>query len=251
MARIRTIKPEFWTSEQVAECSPTTRLLFIGLWSFCDDNGIHPASFKRIKMEIFPSDAIPESELQAAIQELITSRLLYEYEIASKRYWQVTGWHNHQRIDRPTYKFPLPNANETPERIPRFDEQSPTIQRGIVEHSSIIQQEVTEQSTTEWKGKELKLSGKPNATSVLNHLNEQTGKNYQAVKANLSLIQARLKEGFTVDQCKAVIDSKIKTWVHDEKMSAYLRPKTLFNATNFAQYAGELETHTSEVQSWE
>ncbi|MBC3874257.1 conserved phage C-terminal domain-containing protein [Undibacterium flavidum] len=95
------------------------------------------------------------------------------------------------------------------------------------------------------------MSGKPNATSVLNHLNEQTGKNYQAVKANLSLIEARLKEGFTVDQCKAVIDTKIKTWAHDEKMSAYLRPKTLFNATNFAQYAGELESNASEVQSWE
>lgn len=95
------------------------------------------------------------------------------------------------------------------------------------------------------------LSGKPNATSVLGHLNEQTGKNYQDVKANLSLIEARLKEGFTVDQCKAVIDAKVKTWAQDEKMSAYLRPKTLFNATNFAQYAGELESNASEVQSWE
>ncbi|MBC3874258.1 hypothetical protein [Undibacterium flavidum] len=158
MARIRTIKPEFWTSEQVAECSPTTRLLFIGLWSFCDDNGIHPASFKRIKMEIFPSDAISGSELQNAVQELITSGLLYEYEVADKRYWQVTGWHNHQRIDRPTYKFPEPKIKETPERIPLLDEQSTTIQRGFVEHSSIIQQEAVEQSTTELKGKERKGS---------------------------------------------------------------------------------------------
>ena len=42
MARIRTIKPEFWTSEQVVDCSPTARLLFIGLWNFCDDGGVHP-----------------------------------------------------------------------------------------------------------------------------------------------------------------------------------------------------------------
>lgn len=240
MARIRTIKPEFWTSEQVADCSPNTRLLFIGMWSFCDDNGIHPASLKRIKMEVFPSDSISESELQTAIQELITSRLLSEYDVAGKRYWQVTGWHNHQRIDRPTFKFPLPNSIEKLEGEPIIDEQSPTIQR-----------ELTEQSTTEWKGKEVILSGKPNAKMILQYLNELSGRNYQAVKANLSLIESRLKEGFSLEQCKAVIDAKCKAWESDAKMSSYLRPKTLFNATNFAQYAGEIEGQTKEVQSWE
>lgn len=240
MARIRTIKPEFWTSEQVADCSPNTRLLFIGMWSFCDDNGIHPASLKRIKMEVFPSDSISESELQTAIQELITSRLLSEYDVAGKRYWQVTGWHNHQRIDRPTFKFPLPNSIEKLEGEPIIDEQSPTIQR-----------ELTEQSTTEWKGKEVILSGKPNAKMILQYLNELSGRNYQAVKANLSLIESRLKEGFSLEQCKAVIDAKCKAWESDAKMSGYLRPKTLFNATNFAQYAGEIEGQTKEVQSWE
>ena len=41
MARIRSIKPEFWTAEQVMECSPMARLLFIGMWNFCDDGGNH------------------------------------------------------------------------------------------------------------------------------------------------------------------------------------------------------------------
>jgi len=47
MARIRTIKPEFWVSEQVGECSPNARLLFIGMWNFCDDRGVHPAKPNR------------------------------------------------------------------------------------------------------------------------------------------------------------------------------------------------------------
>ncbi len=58
MSRIRTVKPEFWTSEQVISCSPLSRLLFIGLWNFCDDNGVHPASYVRIKTEVFPADNI-------------------------------------------------------------------------------------------------------------------------------------------------------------------------------------------------
>ena len=55
MARIRTIKPEFWTSEQVVECSPTARLLFIGLWNFCDDAGNQPASAKQSRCRFFPA----------------------------------------------------------------------------------------------------------------------------------------------------------------------------------------------------
>lgn len=56
MARIRTVKPEFWVSEQVTSCSRGARLLFIGLWNFCDDGGVHAAEHKRLKSEVFPSE---------------------------------------------------------------------------------------------------------------------------------------------------------------------------------------------------
>lgn len=90
------------------------------------------------------------------------------------------------------------------------------------------------------------------AALILTYLNEKTSRNYQAVKANTSLISARIKEGFTPNQCKAVIDSKVVAWSADEKMIGYLRPKTLFNATNFAQYVGELSSLTvSGGETWE
>ena len=81
MARIRSIKPEFWTSEQIAECSPNTRLLFIGMWSFCDDYGVHPASCARLKMEVFPADAIGSAEIRRMIDELTSNGLIAEYEV--------------------------------------------------------------------------------------------------------------------------------------------------------------------------
>jgi hypothetical protein len=109
MARIRTVKPEFWTSEQVMECSPIARLAFIGMWSFCDDAGIHPASAKTLKAEVFPGDDITATEIEALVGELLATDLLVEYEAAGKRYWHVTGWH-HQRIDQPTYKHPRPDG---------------------------------------------------------------------------------------------------------------------------------------------
>ena len=111
MARIRTIKTEFWTSEQIVECSPNARLLFIGFWNFCDDAGIHPASTKRLKIEIFPGDNFTTEEISSWVTELKTHDLLYEYSVNGKKYWQVTGW-NHQKIDRPTYRHPKPTEKE-------------------------------------------------------------------------------------------------------------------------------------------
>ena len=76
------------------------------------------------------------------------------------------------------------------------------------------------------------------AIVVLDYLNAKANRSYQPVKANVSLIAARLKEGATVDQCLAVIESKVLEWGADPKMAEYLRPATLFNATKFAQYSG-------------
>ena len=39
MARIRTIKLEFWEDEKLAKLPVHARLLFIGTWNFADDNG--------------------------------------------------------------------------------------------------------------------------------------------------------------------------------------------------------------------
>lgn len=112
MARIRTIKPEFWTSEQIVECSPTARLLFIGMWNFCDDAGIHPASAMRIKMQIFPADGISVSDVEYMLDELLQAGLLIQYEAEGKSYYQVTGW-QHQKIDKPNFRYPSPNGSRT------------------------------------------------------------------------------------------------------------------------------------------
>ncbi|AWN35765.1 hypothetical protein [Methylobacterium radiodurans] len=114
MARIRTIKPEFWTSEQVMECSTNARLLFIGLWNFCDDAGRMPASDKRIKASVFPSDDFTAEDVRRMIDELSANGLILLYTVEGKEYLQVTGW-RHQKIDRPqTSKIPEPPTDPDP-----------------------------------------------------------------------------------------------------------------------------------------
>ena len=116
MGRIRTIKPEFWVSEQIVECSPNARLLFIGMWNFCDDGGNHPLSPKSLKMQVFPGDDFTVAYISGLINELENQGLLVEYDgNDGKKYWHVTGWH-HQKIDRPSFKYPKFDDNSTSDR---------------------------------------------------------------------------------------------------------------------------------------
>ncbi len=63
---------------------------------------------------------------------------------------------------------------------------------------------------------------------------------------NLRPIDARLRSGVTEDQCRRVIDCKVRDWRDDPKMAKFLRPETLFNATKFEGYLGEVTSGTRE-----
>lgn len=96
-------------------------------------------------------------------------------------------------------------------------------------------------SHSQIKTKSKTLSGKPDdAIEVLKFLNLKANRSYRPVKAHCEMIQARLAEGFTVAELKQVTAKKCREWLADDKMAEYLRPKTLFSRTNFANYAGEL-----------
>lgn len=111
MARIRTIKPEFWVSEQIAECSTNARLLFVGLWNFCDDRGVHPARARTLKAEVFPMDDFSAQQVQGWVNELIAAGLVAHFSAADGQdYWHVLAWEKHQKIDRPSFKYPDPNS---------------------------------------------------------------------------------------------------------------------------------------------
>lgn len=161
MARIRTIKPEFCTSEQLVECSTSARLLFVLMWMFCDDRGVHPAKARQLKMECFPGDPFTVEDVEGWIEELLTVGLIEEFLATSDeesdaevtqdvRYWHVTGWDRHQRIDRPAKpKHPEP-------------------QRGLVEDSSRARRGLAlEGKGKERKGKELKESHASNNGQIV------------------------------------------------------------------------------------
>lgn len=71
---------------------------------------------------------------------------------------------------------------------------------------------------------------------IVGFLNEKTGRNFKpGIAKTKAAINARLAEGFKLDDFKKVIEKKTKEWGKDPKMQQYLRPETLFG-TKFESY---------------
>lgn len=76
MARIRTIKPEFFTSEDIVALSPMARLLYIAIWCEADKEGRLLWKPKTFKMRYFPAD---ECDILALCEELVDAGLVRLY----------------------------------------------------------------------------------------------------------------------------------------------------------------------------
>lgn len=118
MARIRTIKPDFWTDEKVVELSAFARLLFIGLWNFADDEGRMECSPKRIKMQILPADS---AEVPRLLDELRRLDLIDLYTVDGIDYLQINGFAKHQKVDKrsPSRHPKKPTDGEKPAEVPQ------------------------------------------------------------------------------------------------------------------------------------
>lgn len=109
MARIRTIKPEFFTSLTVASISVEARLTFIGLWTHVDDEGRCVDDARLVKAAVWPLDDRTAADVERDLQALTESSLIARYEAGGRRYLAVRGFAEHQRINRPTpTKIPAP-----------------------------------------------------------------------------------------------------------------------------------------------
>lgn len=99
MARIRTIKPEFWADEKLAPLAPIDRLVFLGLVSMADDQGRLVDNVKAIDGLLFPETDDSARESLENLQRL--SRVMRYVGANGQRVIQVTNWAAHQRVNHP------------------------------------------------------------------------------------------------------------------------------------------------------
>lgn len=128
--RIRSIKPEFWRSDDVSALDPVDRLLFVGIWSYVDDNGVGLDKLAAITADLFAADLEadpPETfaRVSRGLRNLAAAGLIVRYTVEGRAYLAVTGWSRHQRIDKPgKTRYPGPDQEihdtlATPSRVSR------------------------------------------------------------------------------------------------------------------------------------
>ena len=105
MARIRYIKPGFFTNDELAEVKPLGRLLFIGLWCLADKEGRLHDRPKRIKAQVLPFDTGSADRL---LDDLAARGFIIRYRVKDEPYIQVNNFLKHQR----------PHHKEAPSLIP-------------------------------------------------------------------------------------------------------------------------------------
>lgn len=119
MARIRTVKPEFFTSEDIVDLEPLTRLLYIALWCEADKEGRMSWKPKTFKMRYFPAD---DCDIEEMCDALLTRGLvcLYGDGLAF-----IPSFKDHQHINPREKDSALPSPEST--REARVSDASVTV----------------------------------------------------------------------------------------------------------------------------
>jgi len=148
--------------------------------------------------------------------DLFKERGMIDFDLDGKEGWlEITNWNKKQfQSDDVTARTRKHKQKERSHERTRT-EQIRTEQIQIPEHSHF-----------------------PGAKEVLDYLNEKAGKQFSSMNENLEHILQRLREGYTVDQCRRVVDLKIQDEYFIDN-PRYLNPETLFKANNFDKYLNE------------
>jgi hypothetical protein len=236
------VKHDLWTTEKILSTTPVARLLYFAMWNFCDDAGIHPAAYMQLKAEVFPADNFTIDDIRRLIKELIDNRLLSEYAVEGELYWIVNNWRYYQKIDKPTFRYPLPESElmqiaDNSMLANRALDDNSTISRRYLEESSASNQRACSHGSTSaqpmvnetsgMKRREEKVKedicsvktargvvSKPSADVLMIFAYWQTVMKHPKAKLDTkrtSTISQALQAGYSVDDLKQAIDGCAST----------------------------------------
>jgi uncharacterized phage protein (TIGR02220 family) len=222
----RLLREGILSSERVDQLDWQAEVFYRRLMSKVDDHGLYDARLSMLRSSLYPLrvDRVREADISRWMAACQKAGLIVLYEADGKPFLKMVDTNWKTRSDP---KYPLPT------------ESSCKQEKTTVNTSTVVEVGVVDEGKA--------LSGTPDASpreearKILEFLNTKTGRQYEPVNANLELIVARLREGYSSDDIRSVVAKKCREWSGDEKMAPYLRPATLFNRTKFAQYQGELQ----------
>ena len=213
----RIIKESVCTSDSIDALDWFGEVLFYRLMVSCDDYGRFDGRVAVIKNRLFPlKESLKTADVAKALDRLDEVGLICRYTVDGKDYLYLPTWEHHQTIRAKKSKYPSPaegmQASES--NCMQMNANVPVIQSNPIQSES---------------------NPNTNIDEVIDYLNLKIGSRYKHTETNRKVIKARLNDGFTVEDCKTVIDKKTAEWMHTD-MEKYLRPETLFRPGKFENY---------------
>lgn len=129
MARIRTIKPQFFRHAGLFDAEKETglplRIAFAGLWTAADREGRFKWEPRELKLDCLPYDDVDFSRV---LDALATRGWIVEYMVGGVKYGAIPTWSAHQVVNNreAASVLPEPNENNTVTREARVNDASPT-----------------------------------------------------------------------------------------------------------------------------
>ena len=238
MAEKRMFSKQIIDSDAFLDMPLSTQALYFHLSMRADDDGFinNP---KKIQRVVGASDD--------DLKLLIAKNFIIPFEsgIVVIKHWRI---HNYIQKDR--YKPTV--YTEEMGRLMLKNNNVYTLDTGCIQDVSRLE---AQNNIDKTKLDEINntMSGKPDRpeerTEIISYLNQKTGKDFRHnTKATVKLIEARLNDGYSVDDFKKVIDNKCAEWLGTEQ-EQYLRPETLFAPSHFESYLNQKPVTTAKTKT--
>ena len=247
MATKRMIKSNLPKSKKMRRLrDDTTRLLFYMLCVSCDDEGKMDAEPEDVRADLFGGrDEIKIEDVKSMLIGLSEVGLIvfYQDNTTAEVYLQIPKWKEVNVI---------PPKRVQKSVIPSYSRDKHSIVNICLDDVNECTQRVVEVSIEESSIEEdslVLLSGKPDYEEIINDLNFKAGTDFRATtKKTKDAINARINEGFTVEDFLIVHTKKVKDWKNNKEYVKFLRPITLYG-NKFEGYLNQQEPEDG-VDEW-
>lgn len=240
MAQARLLSKKIILSRKLNEVSEGAENLYYRLLVAADDFGRFHADPLIIKGQLYTlRKGMKEIQVARRVDELSAVKLIRVYKVNGETYLEITKFEDHQR-----FRSDIKRKKD----FPAF-QQGSRIESVRVRTSTDVDSSQHNRNNNRNRSK-----NKEGAVErIVSHLNKTAGTDFKpTTKITIEHINARLSEGFSVDDLCRAIDIKVPQWRGDPKMQKYIRPTTLFNSKKFEGYLNEskIKPPSDTRKSW-
>ncbi len=237
--RIRTIKPEILDDEKSASLSSDAWRLWVSMWLLADDYGRVRGDSRRLAASVFWA-APKKVDIDSLLHELMAKAMVTPYRVRDQIYLEIANWTKHQRIDNASSRGKLPDPSEAD------NPYLPVLAAALRESPQLAAPRGSDlEGNRKGIGREgIGVAAKAAAVAVLDLLNQARkqaipgSRTLAPIAANLLHIEARLADGYTVEDCQHVITVRAAEVRQKPETAKWFNTVTPFLKDSFARGLG-------------